>query len=309
MAGCSPSAAAPFESAAEILRKLQTLGFCFDLDVSNKETPGDENLSCLFDQILSVFLKEICYRRGEIRPLPAVLGDGLSVDLFKLYSIVQGKGGYDAVSDAQAWPSVAEAIGFESGIGSSLKLVFFKYLDPLDQCLQRGSGEKPMHERTGYTNPSSLMSRCGSRGTTNHKDCDCNSRLPPSTSKDQCSTPFGDVGSDSDDVIILEDTANGGFNHHKRKRNDLAAMLGWVRKLAKSPADHPSIANAWTSDKGKGKTYAAGEFYALAILSRQAMFFRRIRRTNPNQLHLQVTFLFLFANSSFYVWLCFTIVK
>ncbi|CAL9091098.1 unnamed protein product [Musa textilis] len=290
MAGCSPSTAAPFESVAEILRKLQTLGFCSDLDVSPKEPPGGENnLSYLFDQILSVFLNEICYRRGEIRPLPAVLGDGLSVDLFKLYSVVQGKGGYDAVSDAHAWPSVAEAIGFESGIGSSLKLVFFKYLDALDQCLQRGSAEKPTRERTGYTNPSSLVTRCGSRGTANHKkDCDCNSRMPPSTSKDQCSTPFSDVGSDSDDVVILEDIANGGFNHHKRKRNDLAGMLGWVRKLAKSPADHPYIAKAWPSDKGKGKTYAAGEFYALAILSRQAMFFRRIRRTNPNQLHLQV---------------------
>ncbi|WOL07067.1 hypothetical protein Cni_G15803 [Canna indica] len=287
----SPTPTPPFDSAAAILRKLQSVGFCFDLDVvSNKDSPCSRNPGLLFDRILSVFFREI-YKREEIRPLPAMLGDGRSVDLLKLYSVVQGEGGYDAVTNSSAWQSVAETVGLEPAIGPSLKLVFFKYLDALDLLLQRVSGKNSMRQRTGYKNSSSSLVKCCSRVTADPRKY-CEYTPPFSTKNKNFLTPLGDNGIRDDDVVVLgEGIANGGVNHHKRKRQTVVRMLDWVRTLAKNPGD-PSIAKCLPSDKNKTNGHAVGEFYGQALRTRKVRFFRRTRRTSPTSSHLQVLHVF-----------------
>ncbi|OIT33159.1 PREDICTED: AT-rich interactive domain-containing protein 1-like [Nicotiana attenuata] len=95
---------------------------------------GDAKL--LFIEILAQFFKEVtgllCYR-----PLPPMLGNGKSVDLFKLYLVVREKGGYERVCVNGSWSLVAEDCGFDSGYGMGLKLVYVKYLDALERWMLR----------------------------------------------------------------------------------------------------------------------------------------------------------------------------
>ncbi|XP_059634202.1 AT-rich interactive domain-containing protein 1-like isoform X2 [Cornus florida] len=66
-----------------------------------------------------------------------MLGDGQSVDLFKLFLAVRENGGYETVSKNGLWDSVAEKSGFSTGVASAVKLIYIKYLDSLDRWLKR----------------------------------------------------------------------------------------------------------------------------------------------------------------------------
>ncbi|KAL5994409.1 hypothetical protein ACLOJK_024459 [Asimina triloba] len=121
MEGCSPIS--PSDSL-QLLHKLQSKGGGEDLQLRR-----------LLDQILSAFFK-------EIRPLPpTVLGDGRSVDFFRLYWAVREKGGYDSVTANGSWGPVMEELGLGSTPGSSAKWIYVKYLDAFDRWLQRISKE------------------------------------------------------------------------------------------------------------------------------------------------------------------------
>ena len=69
-----------------------------------------------------------------------MLGDGRRVDLYKLFMVVRGKGGYDAVCDSKLWDLVAEESGLDLSVGSSVKLVYSKYLSALDTWLKKVGG-------------------------------------------------------------------------------------------------------------------------------------------------------------------------
>lgn len=105
---------------------------------SHKQRLELENnkLRCLFDRVLRAFLKMSCSGISS-RPLPAMLGNGKRVDLFKLFFVVRENGGYNAVSKKQMWGLVTRECGFSSTVASSLKLVYVKYLDALERWLSR----------------------------------------------------------------------------------------------------------------------------------------------------------------------------
>ncbi|XP_009628876.2 AT-rich interactive domain-containing protein 1-like [Nicotiana tomentosiformis] len=94
------------------------------------------NAKLLFIEILAQFFKEVtgllCYR-----PLPPKLGNGKSVDLFKLYLVVREKGGYERVCVNGSWGLVAKDCGFDLSYGLGLKLVYVKYLDALERWMLR----------------------------------------------------------------------------------------------------------------------------------------------------------------------------
>ncbi|XP_048234140.1 AT-rich interactive domain-containing protein 1 isoform X2 [Ricinus communis] len=92
-----------------------------------------------FDNCLNFFRQEIC---AIDVAFPPMLGNGQSVDLFKLYMIVRKKGGYDAVSQNELWDVVADESGFGVKSGSSVKLVYAKYLDALEKWLEKAVGDK-----------------------------------------------------------------------------------------------------------------------------------------------------------------------
>lgn len=86
---------------------------------------------CSFDQFLVDFWKETS-TQDIIRPIPPMLGDGQPVDLKTLFLLVIGKGGYDAVTKNYLWDFVAEKFGIAVNIGSSAKLIYWKYLSTLE---------------------------------------------------------------------------------------------------------------------------------------------------------------------------------
>lgn len=267
---------------------LQSVGFCSDLDVSNLDSTGGDNLGRLFDMILVSFFKKTC-KKGEMRLLPATLGDGSSIDLFKLYSMVQSEGGYDAVTNERKWKSVAEAMGLDPSIGPSLKLVFLKYLYVLDQWLQWVDGRKEIREPKRHKNAGTPFISNSSCGTINHEKVG-ESTPPLNMYKDQSLMELGNAKSNGEDVTTLGGfIAKGGSNHKKSKESPLAQMLNWLRKLAKCPS-HPSLANTLTSDKNKNNSSAVGKLYAKALFARQARSFRRSSRSSPNLTLLQVYF-------------------
>lgn len=270
---------------------LQSVGYCCDLDVSNMDSTGSDSLGCQFDRILSSFFKKFC-KKGLIRSLPAMLGDGSPIDLFKFYSTVQREGGYDEVEKECKWKSVAEAMGLDLCIGPSLKLVFHKYCHPLDNCLQILENNQEIREPKRHKNVGTSFVSSSSCKTINYKMV--GEALPPlNTNEDQFLTTLVDAKSNAKDVVTLGGcVANGGSNHKKRKKQPLAQMLNWLRKVATNPY-HPSLANTLPSNTSKNNSSEVGKLYAQALLATQARSLRRNSRSNPNLLLSQVH-LFLF---------------
>lgn len=112
---------------------------CFYLDFTLEDGVFDEckdTLKRLFDQVIPIYLREVSV--GKIaRPLPALLGDGQPVDLFRLFWVVKKKGGFDTVSENGLWGSVAEECLLSARLISSVKLVYSKYLKEFDGWLQK----------------------------------------------------------------------------------------------------------------------------------------------------------------------------
>ncbi|KAG6521206.1 AT-rich interactive domain-containing protein 2-like [Zingiber officinale] len=282
MASTSPRR---LHSVAEILKLLHSVGHCSDLDLSNLDSTGSDSLGCQFDRILSSFLKNIC-KNGQIRSLPATLLDGSPIDLFKLYSMVQREGGYGAVSKECKWKSVAEAMGLDPCMEMSLKLVFLNYL--LELWLQISENKMENREPKRHKNAGTSFVSSSSCKTINYKMV--GEPMPPlNTNKDQFSTTLVDAKSNAKDVVTLGGfVANGGSNHKKRKKQPLAPMLNWLRKVATNPF-HPSLANTLTSNTSKNNSSEVGKLYAQALLAAQARSFRRrSSRSSPNLLPLQV---------------------
>ncbi|KAJ4825065.1 hypothetical protein Tsubulata_051592, partial [Turnera subulata] len=106
-------------------------GYWVDLESKSRKIRG------CFDKFLCCFLKEFRGLDSSFSPLPPMLEDGTNVDLLKLYLVVRGRGGYDAVSANGLWGLVAEESGLGLQSASSVKLVYTKYLDAAEKWLGR----------------------------------------------------------------------------------------------------------------------------------------------------------------------------
>ncbi|KAJ4728252.1 AT-rich interactive domain protein [Melia azedarach] len=119
-------------------KNLEPNEFRVDLELLLKESePSPEKLRRCFDQLLQIFLEKIC-ARDSYRPLPPLLGDEQSVDLFKLFLVVRRKGGYGTVSKDNLWDLVTIELGLDSSFSPLVKLVYVKYLNALEGWLGRG---------------------------------------------------------------------------------------------------------------------------------------------------------------------------
>ncbi|KAK4365396.1 hypothetical protein RND71_016754 [Anisodus tanguticus] len=97
---------------------------------------GKNRLKSLFEQVLAVFLSEVTEKKGVIRSLPVLSGNGKPLDLLKLYWIVREKGGYGLVSSKTLWGNVAEHCGLDVTTIAFVKLVYVKYLTEFDHWLR-----------------------------------------------------------------------------------------------------------------------------------------------------------------------------
>ncbi|XP_042952916.1 AT-rich interactive domain-containing protein 2-like isoform X2 [Carya illinoinensis] len=137
MAGCSILTNGSTLDCVENPWGYQSNDCCLATDNSVKDGVDDSHaddkvkLRCLFDPVLSVFLKEIT-STAVIRPFPAMLGDGRSPDLFKLFWLVREGGGFDTVTKKGLWAFVAKESGLDHRVTPSVKLIYYKYLNALE---------------------------------------------------------------------------------------------------------------------------------------------------------------------------------
>ncbi|XP_042477480.1 AT-rich interactive domain-containing protein 2-like isoform X2 [Macadamia integrifolia] len=307
MAGWSILADGSGLKCVEILGNLQSNSLCLDLDASLKGSLSGcrDKFRCLFAQILTVFLKEISVGE-ELRTLPAMLGDGCCVDLFKLYWVVRRKGGYDNVCKNRLWASVAEESGFGLRFASSLKLVYVKYLGTLDRWLQRifkdkgarevlsASGENlgvlPAELRTEFqgmlSELSDQMKIDGGRvklGSEKKElllpDSDCMHEVHNAMHVDGGK----DSVDDDDEVVILDsaDVKKDIFSRKRKRECSFSDMLNWVLWAAKKPCD-PAVGTV--PEWPQWKSHEGNEFWLQALLAREALLTRRICSTDAHSI-------------------------
>ncbi|GKB86416.1 AT-rich interactive domain-containing protein 2-like protein [Tanacetum coccineum] len=111
-------------------------------DLNNRLVVNDDvnvmELRGLFDEVLSFFLKEVCVYKNGFKAFPPKLGDGHEADLFRLFTAIRRVGSYETISEDNMWEFVAKECGVETGLVTSLKSVYVKYLKELDQWLSKG---------------------------------------------------------------------------------------------------------------------------------------------------------------------------
>lgn len=278
---------------SSILRKLQLLGFCSDLD------PIAE--ASRFEQILSVFLKELHCKR-EIQPFPAILGDGRPIDLYRLYLVVSKRGGYNSVTADKSWAVVAEEVGLDSALGCPLKLIYAKYLNMLERCLQRVPATRS--GVGGYSwskeNMGILMSDSESEVRSLFKEIlkqkkdGMDFTLLPNPKRGQFLTRtrqneplllFGNAkcARPNGSTALGPKLANGSSSSLKRKREPLISMLNWVKTVAKNPT-----VKIIPSDGLKDMSNMVGVQYSLAFQARKVLFFQKFCREDTDRSTLQV---------------------
>lgn len=71
-----------------------------------------------------------------------MMGRAAPVDLYKLFMVVKEKGGYDAVCKNRLWDLVGEEYGLGVKVGSSVELVYSKYLSTLETWLENVADSK-----------------------------------------------------------------------------------------------------------------------------------------------------------------------
>ncbi|KAA8516069.1 hypothetical protein F0562_019248 [Nyssa sinensis] len=295
------------------LQKFQTNDFLFDLELGSKgsvEGGEQDSLRFLFDQFLTAFVKGICGSEC-FRPLPPMLGDGQSVDLFKLFLVVREKGGYDTVSKNCLWDSVAEESGLGSEVASAVKVIYMKYLDTLDRWLQKiikdtqgGSRDSGADlgcflmelesELKGFL--SEVSDKKKKDGEYPHLDSE-KSQLNSADARKLCNgdkvrsfveSNGGNKDVDAkknvneeEDIIILDlGVVKEELSSRKRKRGCHSGMLHWVVNVAKNPCD-PEVVSL--PERSKWKSYGSEQLWKQVLLAREAMFLQRNADSSDEQ--------------------------
>ncbi|KAL5747520.1 hypothetical protein ACOSQ2_024817 [Xanthoceras sorbifolium] len=278
----------------------QTKGSCLDIDHKEKGGSFDDSdayevkLRCLFDQVLSVFLNEVA-GEGCMRPIPPMLGDGQSLDLFKLFCVVRERGGIHIVSENGLWSFVVQDLGLEPCFSGSVKLIYVKYLSELEEWLV-GNGSKSLgngeFDCGGNFKLLSLELEEEFRGLLekwpNQKIKD--DRLALLKCKENDIYVGMDIEKSELDLWDAKDRhagenvvrercsdhneklCNTGYAYRKRKRESLSGMLNWVIQIATCPRD-PSIRG--TTEPSKWK-----DLKVQAIRVREALLRRRHADSN-----------------------------
>ncbi|XP_024935075.2 AT-rich interactive domain-containing protein 2 [Ziziphus jujuba] len=245
---------------------------------------------CIFDQVLSLFLKEVA-EKGVLRPVPAMLGGGQQVDLFKLFRTVRDRGGHDRVSKKKLWASVAKKSGLSLGASAAVKLIYFKYVNELVKWFRGMRKDRSLgNEQYGFDKNVQFLSlelETEFRGLLSNGSVRKGKNGGPiqleSDNEDsyRTSSGFGKYHSDNDeksrhdddgDLQILDLNVDKKGKEWKRKRESLSGMLKWLIQTAKR-SDDPSI--GMIPEPSKWKDHKDNEFWLQAIRVREALFLRR----------------------------------
>ncbi|XP_039052079.1 AT-rich interactive domain-containing protein 2 isoform X2 [Hibiscus syriacus] len=276
----------------EIVNKCGTMGGHLDVDNVGKDLEqfGDnkDRLRCLFDLVLSGYLKEVTWK-GLFRPMPAMLGnDGQSLDLLKLFLVVREIGGYELVSNEGLWAFVVKELGLGFQVLASVKLIYAKYLYELEKWLRSNLEDRKEDNACGGNFGFLTLeqekdfrglfaNRIGRQGVVNKvalieyrkhkkfigKDSKNGVGVSDTNSRFRLQDRVGKVYGDD-----AENECRKEFSTRKRKRKSLSEMLSWVMLVAKCH-DDPSVReilepSKWINHKGD-------EFWIQAIRAREAL--------------------------------------
>ncbi|XP_021845094.1 AT-rich interactive domain-containing protein 2 isoform X2 [Spinacia oleracea] len=292
--------------------ELIDVGLLSKSDDDVKWDDCDDNLRGLFDQVLMVLLRGVYAKNGS-RPIPALLGDGRTVDLFKLFCLVRERGGYHSVSEEKLWGLVAEKFGFECTMCASLKMIYYKYLDELDQWLNRITRDRVSangsYECGGSLGLLSLELEKRLRNfSTDEKafrmeegigyDKLCNN--VSLATKETLHLPDTEETTEVHNVVVKFAVDNGerlcnikefaaketeiaideDITSRKRKRDMFGETLSWMIELAKNPC-HASIGVLPGSSRWKESSHK--DFWSIALLVREARLQKKFTDTNDQQ--------------------------
>ncbi|RDX73748.1 AT-rich interactive domain-containing protein 2, partial [Mucuna pruriens] len=253
----------------------------------------------MFYQLFPLYLKDYC-SKGNVRPVPVLVGDGEELDLYKLFSLVKERGGYAKVSRKGLWGSVTKELGLDFKVCSSVKLVYDKYLNEFERWLKKTFKEKNFKNGNHGCD-------WGIRWLTLDLDKEFRGLLCPNvksnkikknTDLDICNNDINlldtkDQNNKSEVVQHIEDPATLGaegaekeFNSRKRKREALSGMLNWMKNIAKHPLEplpkqipKPS---KWKECKGQDQD-CFGQF----LRTREVLSLRQHEEPNSGQSSLQ----------------------
>ncbi|CAN6465308.1 unnamed protein product [Victoria cruziana] len=253
--------------AYQSLNNLRVSGFR-----SKESSEFMDQLRSVFDEMLVSSLKEV--PANESRPLPALIGDGRSVDLFKMYFTVKERGGYQSIPNNGSWASIAQELGFESRFGAPLKLVYLKYLSGLDRWFRKLANEDAADCTGGGRELSSVGSGKGGLDVCidladeeNGLNCETGGQKkekPPVT------YVASDDGEGDEDCQTSPSSEMVSF--HKRKQESLEGMLNWLKAVSLNPCDP----DKWMVVEGSGKKNDRVEEYRTRVLvARKVMLHRR----------------------------------
>ncbi|KAJ0665874.1 putative transcription factor & chromatin remodeling ARID family [Helianthus annuus] len=209
----------------------------------------DSKFGKVFNQIVSRFLKEYC-NSNCFRPFPPMLGDGKPVDLLRLYLCVREKGGYKSVSKNGIWDLVAKEIGCDSKSSASLKVVYVKYLDLLDEWFLKTVKDKD------------LMSESSSFGDVEMKVHDSRKFFSDVAMKDFNEFVEGEL--DVKDVWALKKKTR---LVERGKRERYLPMLDWIKRVSKDPCD---LAIGSLPERSKWKIYGGEHVWKQVLSAREA---------------------------------------
>ncbi|XP_059651378.1 AT-rich interactive domain-containing protein 1-like [Cornus florida] len=306
MAGWSKLSDGSALDSFKTFQKLQTKKFCVDVELGSKvSVVGDEQkLRHLFDQFISLFLKEI-YGSDCSWPLPPMLGEGQSVNLFKLFLLVREKGGYHTVSKNGLWDTVATESGLGSNFAPSVKLIYAKYLDVLDRWLQVCSKDKDSKRvfRDSGSNLGGLLMELESElggfllkvsdqakkdGEYPHLDLEkseldfrnvgkfCNGDEVWSSAEvgggKKNVNDIKNVDDDKENTVLDLCMVEEEVSNKKRKRDCHLGMLNWVIEVAKDPGN-PEVGSM--PERSKWDSYGSEQLWKQVLSAREAMFLKR----------------------------------
>ncbi|VFQ94670.1 unnamed protein product [Cuscuta campestris] len=258
---------------------------------SRKEVEGEKintEIGIQFNKFVSHLLKEAHGPRC-FRPMPPMLGNEKAVELFKLYVVVRGRGGYRAVSRSGQWDVVAKECGFDFRAGLPLKLVYAKYLDSLDRWLQKHIKEREGDARLidmdvgGISmgiEPSFLdiigkILEMETGSEIVNADLENSNTVADRGNEPQSVTNKANIsvkcGKDDNRPVstLPKEEDNVG---RKRKLESCLDMLNWVLKVAKDPSN-PSIKQL--PDVSKWKSYGTDEMWKQVLVLRESMLLKR----------------------------------
>ncbi|KAK9068316.1 hypothetical protein SSX86_012427 [Deinandra increscens subsp. villosa] len=230
----------------------------------------DHKFGKVFNQIVSRFLKEFC-NNNCFWPFPPMLGDGKPINLLRLYLCVREKGGYQSVSRNGIWDLVAKEIGFDSNCSASLKVVYFKYLDLLDEWFCKTVKDKDLASESSCFSDFEMKALDSRKCFLDVEMEDCKEFVGSSQS---CG---GSVeGLDVKDGVVNKlglDIGEENESSRKRKRERYLPMLDWVKRVSKDPCD---LAIGSLPERSKWKHYGGENVWKQVLSAREA----RLLKTN-----------------------------